>query len=199
MTKTKTKAAPAKLWPADKVERWPVDDIVPYERNARVHSPEQVEQIARSIREFGFTMPILVAEGGTIIAGHGRLEAAKKLGLDEVPVIIARGWTDEQRRAYTIADNQIALNSTWDDDLLRLELGDLRGADFDLDVLGMSAKEVDAVLDGWSSDIANVEKHGEHTDAITVTIKVTVGQSDAGTATEKITAALKEAGIGFEL
>jgi ParB-like chromosome segregation protein Spo0J len=198
MAKPKTQPRAA-AWPADKIERWPVDDIVPYERNARVHSPEQIDQIARSIREFGFTMPILVAEGGTIIAGHGRFEAAKMLGLDEVPVIIARGWTDEQRRAYTIADNQIALNSTWDDDLLRIELGDLRGSDFDLGVLGMSGKEIEAVLDGWASNIATVEKYGEHTDAITVTIKVTVGQQDAKAASTAITSALKDAGIGFEL
>ena len=145
MAKPKTQPRAA-VWPADKIERWPVDDILPYERNARVHSPEQIEQIARSIREFGFTMPILVAEGGTIIAGHGRLEAAQKLGLDEVPVIIARGWTDEQRRAYTIADNQIALNSTWDDDLLRVELGNLGAEEFDLELLGFDSKSLAGLL-----------------------------------------------------
>jgi DNA modification methylase len=87
-----------------------------------------------------------VAEGGTIIAGHGRLEAAKKLGLDEVPVIIARGWTDEQRRAYTIADNQIALNSTWDDDLLRVELRELKVDEFDLSLTGLDKKLLDKML-----------------------------------------------------
>jgi ParB-like chromosome segregation protein Spo0J len=194
-----TRAAPAKAWPADKIERWPVDDIVPYERNARVHSPEQIEQIARSIREFGFTMPILVAEGGTIIAGHGRLEAAKKLGLDEVPVMIARGWTDEQRRAYTIADNRIGEASSWDDDLLRVELGSLASAEFDLNALGFSDKELAAVLGGWSPDVEHVAARGAHTQGITVTIKVAVTQEDGARARECIERALHSAGIGFEL
>lgn len=133
-------------WPADKIERRPIDDVVPYERNSRVHSPEQIEQIAKSIREFGFTMPILVAEDGTIIAGHGRLEAARSLGLDEVPVIVARGWSDEQRRAYTIADNQLALNATWDDDMLRIELADLHAESFDIGLIGINGAELDRLL-----------------------------------------------------
>jgi ParB-like chromosome segregation protein Spo0J len=140
------KSARKIAWPADKIERRSIDDVVPYERNARVHSPEQIEQIAKSIREFGFTMPILVAEDGTIIAGHGRLEAARSLGLDEVPVIVAKGWTDEQRRAYTIADNQLALNATWDDDMLRIELADLHAESFDLGLIGISGSELDRLL-----------------------------------------------------
>ena len=113
-------------WPADKVERWPLDRLVPYARNARTHSDAQVAQIAGSIREWGWTKPVLVDENG-IIAGHGRVLAARKLGLTEVPVMVARGWSEAQKRAYVIADNKLALNAGWDEELLRLELADLQG------------------------------------------------------------------------
>ena len=101
-------------WPADRVERWPLDKLVPYARNARTHSEEQVAQIAASMREWGWTNPVLVDEAGMIIAGHGRVLAARKLGIGEVPVMIARGWTEAQKRAYVLADNQLALNAAWD-------------------------------------------------------------------------------------
>ena len=120
----------------DKLERWPVERLVPYERNARTHSPEQLAQIAASIVEFGFTNPILVASDAGIIAGHGRLEAAKQLGLAEVPVVVLDHLTPAQRRAYVIADNQLALISGWDDELLKAELADLGSLDFDLTLLG---------------------------------------------------------------
>jgi len=120
----------------DKLERWPVDRLVPYERNARTHSPEQLAQIAASIVEFGFTNPILVASDAGIIAGHGRLEAAKQLGLAEVPVVVLDHLTPAQRRAYVIADNQLALISGWDDELLKAELAELGELEFDLSLLG---------------------------------------------------------------
>jgi hypothetical protein len=120
----------------DKLERWPVDRLVPYERNARTHSPEQLAQIAASIVEFGFTNPILVASDAGIIAGHGRLEAAKQLGLAEVPVVVLDHLTPAQRRAYVIADNQLALISGWDDELLKNELAELGELEFDLTLLG---------------------------------------------------------------
>jgi len=120
----------------DKLERWPVERLVPYERNARTHSPEQVAQIAASIVEFGFTNPILVASDAGIIAGHGRLEAAKSLGLPEVPVVVLDHLSDAQRRAYVIADNQLALISGWDDELLKGELAELGELEFDLSLLG---------------------------------------------------------------
>ena len=101
-------------WPADKVERWPIDRLVPYARNARTHSDAQVAQIAGSIREWGWTMPMLVDEDGTLIAGHGRVLAARQLGLTEMPVMVARGWSEAQKRAYVIADNKLALNAGWD-------------------------------------------------------------------------------------
>ena len=120
----------------DKLERWPVERLVPYERNARTHSPEQLAQIAASIVEFGFTNPILVASDAGIIAGHGRLEAAKQLGLAEVPVVVLDHLTPAQRRAYVIADNQLALISGWDDELLKNELAELGELEFDLTLLG---------------------------------------------------------------
>jgi DNA modification methylase len=130
----------------EKLERWPVDRLVPYERNARTHSPEQVAQIAASIVEFGFTNPILVASDAGIIAGHGRLEAAKSLGLTDVPVVVLDHLSDAQRRAYVLADNQLALNAGWDADLLRVELQELEAQEFDLSLLGFSEDELSELL-----------------------------------------------------
>ena len=123
-------------WPADKIERRKVDDLVPYARNARTHSNEQVMQIAASIKEWGWTNPILVDEEGGIIAGHGRVLAALKLGIKDVPTMTASGWTDAQKRAYILADNQLALNAGWDMDLLKVELSDLDDMEFDVDLIG---------------------------------------------------------------
>lgn len=133
-------------WPADRVERRPVDDLVPYARNSRAHTEEQVEQIAASIREFGWTVPVLVADDGTIIAGHGRVMAAKLLGVAEVPVMVASGWTDEQRRAYTITDNALTDASEFDFDILRVEIGDLFAAGFDIGLTGLSNIDVQKLL-----------------------------------------------------
>ena len=129
-------------WPADKVERRAVAALIPYARNARTHSPEQVDQIAASIREWGWTVPVLVDEQGGIIAGHGRVLAAHKLGIAEIPVMVAAGWSEAQKRAYVLADNKLALNAGWDDDLLKIELGDLQAFDFDLGLIGFSADEI---------------------------------------------------------
>lgn len=125
---------------------WPVTRLVPYERNARTHSPEQVAQIAASIREFGFTNPILVDSSDGIIAGHGRLAAAKDIGMTEVPVIVLDHLTAEQRRAYVLADNKLALNAGWDEKLLRLELTDLGELDFNLSLIGFSDDELADLL-----------------------------------------------------
>ena len=127
---------PSIKWPADNVERRSIDGLVPYARNARTHSDEQVAQIAASIREWGWTNPILVDEDGGIIAGHGRVMAAHKLGIKDVPVMVASGWTDAQRRAYVLADNQLALNAGWDTELLKVEIQGLDGDGFDLALLG---------------------------------------------------------------
>src|SRR5208283_3377364 len=111
---------------AQRIEHWPLEKLIPYSRNPRTHSEAQVAQIAASIAEFGFNNPILVDTRAGIIAGHGRLLAARKLQLAEVPVIVLDHLTDAQKRAYILADNQLALNAGWDDDLLRAELAALQ-------------------------------------------------------------------------
>jgi DNA modification methylase len=129
------------------VERWPIERLVPFARNPRTHTEEQVAQIAASIVEFGWTNPVLVGADGVIIAGHARLQAARKLGLSEAPVIVLDHLTEAQRRALVIADNQLALAGTgWDEDLLRGLLVDLRQDEFNLDVLGFSDEELNAWL-----------------------------------------------------
>ena len=132
--------------PADKVEKWKIDKLIPYARNSRTHSDEQVAQIAASIKEWGWTTPVLVDDTGQIIAGHGRIMAARKLGMAEVPVIVAEGWTDAQKRAYVIADNKLALNAGWDNELLALELGELGDLGFDLDLTGFTDEEIAALM-----------------------------------------------------
>lgn len=139
-------------WPADAVERWPVAALVPFARNARTHSDEQVAQIAASIREWGWTVPVLIDEAGTIIAGHGRVLAAQRLGLPEVPVMVATGWSEAKRRAYVIADNKLALNAGWDEELLRLELGELKGLGVDLGLTGFGELELEKLLLGADDD-----------------------------------------------
>jgi DNA modification methylase len=133
-------------WPADRIERWPLSRLVPFARNARTHSAGQIDQIAASMREWGWTNPVLVDEAGMIIAGHGRVEAARKLALSDVPVMIARGWSDASKRAYVIADNKLALNAGWDDAMLAAELSDLQAAAFDLDLIGFDASELSKLL-----------------------------------------------------
>ncbi len=151
------KDAPVEMprsWPAAQVEMWQATDLVPYANNARQHPPEQIDQIAASMERFGFTIPMLVAEDGTIIAGHGRLMAAAQLGLAEVPVMVARGWSEEDRRLYTLADNRLAEIAEWDPEMLRIEIGELR-EDFgieDFDLVGFSAEDLadmlpDALID----------------------------------------------------
>jgi ParB-like chromosome segregation protein Spo0J len=132
-------------WPADAVERRPVASLVPYARNARTHSEAQIGQIAASIREWGWTMPVLVDEVGGIIAGHGRVLAAARLGIAEVPVMIARGWSEAQKRAYVIADNKLALNAEWDEKLLRIEVADLEALGFNIPLLAFSERELQAL------------------------------------------------------
>ena len=135
-------------WLADKIEQWPTAKLLPYARNARTHSDQQVAQIAASIAEFGFTNPILSGSDGVIVAGHGRLAAAQKLGLDVVPVVVLDHLTPTQRRALVIADNRIAENAGWDDAMLRVELADLQSNDFDLALTGFDADELLEILAG---------------------------------------------------
>lgn len=131
---------------AQKLEYLPISDLSEYEKNARTHSPEQVDQIAASIREFGFTNPVLIGSDNDIIAGHGRVMAARKLNMTDVPCIRLGHLTETQKRAYIIADNKLALNSGWDEEMLGLELADLREADFNLDLVGLDAAEIESAL-----------------------------------------------------
>ena len=123
------------------------EELIPYARNSRTHSDEQVAQIAASIKEWGWTTPILVDETGGIIAGHGRLLAARKLKMEQVPTIEASGWTDAQKRAYVIADNKLALNAGWDVDALKLELQEIDLEGFDLQLTGFQIGELSAMFD----------------------------------------------------
>lgn len=122
------------------------DTLLKYEKNSRTHSPDQIDQIVGSISKFGFTNPILIDEKNIVIAGHGRLAAATQIGMVQVPVIVLEGLSEEQRRAYVIADNKIALNAGWDENILAMELADLQDEDFDIDVIGFTAEELDRLL-----------------------------------------------------
>ena len=137
-----------------KIEQISTENLIPYARNSRTHSPEQVAQIAGSIREFGSTNPILIDAENGIIAGHGRVMAARKLGLEKVPCIRLSHLTETQRRAYVIADNKLALNAGWDEEMLALELSDLREMDFDLELTGFDAASIEAVLNPQEPDFA---------------------------------------------
>lgn|SRR6202035_1327416 len=141
-------AAPAspRSWPAHETADWAIDKLTPYARNPRLHSPEQIAQIAKAILHFGFTNRVLIDEDGTIIAGHGRVLAAELLKLDTVPVMIARGWSAEDRRAYVIWDNQSSLNASWDDPLLAAEVADLNLANYMLPLLGFGDEELGDLL-----------------------------------------------------
>ena len=130
---------------ANKIEWQSVEKLIPYAKNARTHSDEQVAQIAGSIKEFGFNNPVLIDKDNSIIAGHGRVMAARKLGMDKVPVVILDHLTESQRKAYILADNRIALNSGWDSSMLTVELQDLKD-DIDLSLLGFDPDELDALL-----------------------------------------------------
>ena len=146
---------------ADRIELWPIDRLRPYERNPRTHSEAQVDQIAASMVEFGWTDPILIDENAGILAGHGRLLAARKLGLAEVPVIRFEHLSEAQKRAYLIADNQLALQAGWDDALLAEELAWLRDERFDLDLVGFDATELERLLAIANGDAASDETEDE--------------------------------------
>lgn len=147
-----------------KIAYRPISDLIPYARNSRTHSDEQVAQIAASIREFGWTNPVLIDGKNGIIAGHGRVLAAQRLGMSEVPTILLDHMTDAQRRAYVIADNKLALNAGWDADLLKIELGDLNDDGFDLSLIGFSPDEISNILDGDEEEAgdgaADGKQHG---------------------------------------
>lgn len=149
---------------ASRIELWPLDRLRPYERNARLHSAEQVAKIAASIAEFGFLNPILVDTADGIIAGHGRMEAAQRLGLAEVPVIVLDHLSDAQRRAYIIADNRLAEDASWDRQLLAEELHDIEEDGLDVGLIGFSDEELAELMDGLRSGPLDDEKAGDDDD-----------------------------------
>ena len=129
-----------------RIEQVKLDALIPYARNSRTHSDAQVAQIAASIKEFGFTNPVLIDETGSIIAGHGRVMAARKLAIADVPSIRLTHLTEAQKKAYVIADNKLALNAGWDDEMLAVEITDLKDMGFDLDLTGFNTDEIEALL-----------------------------------------------------
>ncbi|MEA5067312.1 MAG: ParB/Srx family N-terminal domain-containing protein, partial [Eubacteriales bacterium] len=134
-------------------EHVPIDRLVPYARNARTHSKEQILQLRSSLREFGFVNPVIVDKDLNIIAGHGRVAAAKAEGLTEVPCVFAEHLTDAQKRAYILADNRLALSAGWDEELLALEFGELRDLGFDLELTGFDVKEIEKLFAGDGGDV----------------------------------------------
>ena len=132
----------------ERFEKVPIDKLVPYARNARTHSKEQIAQLRASIQEFGFVSPCIIDKDYNIIAGHGRVLAAREEGIAEVPCVFAEHLTDAQKRAYILADNRLALNAGWDEEMLSVELADLQGADFDLSLLGFDDAELNKLLGG---------------------------------------------------
>src|ERR1035438_5243076 len=131
---------------AQRIEHWPLDKLRPYEKNPRRHSDAQVAQIAASIQAFGFNSPVLVDTNAGVIAGHGRLLAAKKLGLTTIPIIVLDHLSETAKRAFLLADNKLSALSTWDDDLLRAELAALHGTDINMETLGFSDDELRVLL-----------------------------------------------------
>lgn len=156
-------------WPADKVERRKVSELVPYARNSRTHSAAQVDQIAASIGEWGWTVPCLIDPKGGLIAGHGRILAAQKLGIPDVPCMVAKGWTEAQKRAYILADNKLALNAGWDEDMLRVEIGELAELDFDIGLTGFGEDELGVLLANKTAGLIDPDNAPEvQADAITL-------------------------------
>ena len=162
--KTPRGGGPAQVAPAAApsgalaVEYRAIESLTPYARNARTHTDAQVDQIAASIREFGWTKPLIVDERGCVLAGHGALAAAKRLGLERVPVIQRVGLSEEQKRAYLIADNKLSENSAWDNELLAVELDELRQGQFDLALLGFTDEEIARLLPDGGADQAEVRE-----------------------------------------
>lgn len=135
-----------------------IDNLIPYINNAREHSPAQVAQIAASIKEFGFTNPVLIDSDNGIIAGHGRILAARMLGIKEIPTLKLADLTDTQRKAYILADNKLALNAGWNEELLTLELNELEEMGFDLELTGFSLDEIEVIVDGATIPLDEVEE-----------------------------------------
>jgi ParB-like chromosome segregation protein Spo0J len=176
-----------------KIKMISVDSLIPYAMNARTHSDGQITQIASSIKEFGFTSPILTDGDNGIIAGHGRLMAAKKLELEKVPCIELKHLSPTQKRALILADNKIALNSGWDEEMLKLELEALGD---DVEMTGFSVDELNLIMKGWQSDIEIPPEVDEDDTQAKIVIKI--DKEALQFAKETITNALDSAGIDYE-
>jgi hypothetical protein len=188
-----TRKSSTPTWPADHVERWEISRLAPYVQNPRLHPPGNVAEIAASIERYGFTMPVLVDETGEIIAGAGRVAAAHQLGLRAVPVIVAKDWSDGQKRSYRILDNSIALGSLWSPDMLKLELHDLKMLDCDLTPFNVEPLALLPADDDL--DTTSINK----TPRTKSTIFVTVPKERAQEARTLIANTLKAAGIDHNL
>jgi len=161
LEKLEAKAPPKTVWPADNIERRKVSALIPYARNARTHSDAQVAQIAASVREWGWTNPVLIDAEGGLIAGHGRVLAARKLGIEDVPCMIATGWSDAQKKAYILADNQLALNAGWDKTLLGGELQDLNAIKFDIGLVGFDPQTLEDLMFGADFAPGSLNEQGK--------------------------------------
>ena len=139
-------ASPARPWPAERIEHWPIERLIPYANNPRLHSQADIDKIAASVRKWGWTNPALVDENGELIAGHCRIGAAVKLKLTSIPVIVARGWSEDEKQAYRLADNELAARASWDFDLLGNELRDIQPSGFDLDLIGFEPDRLEEIL-----------------------------------------------------
>src|SRR5258707_7012146 len=144
-------ARPTRPWPADRVERWPIERLIPYANNPRLHSQADLEKLAAAIRKWGWTTPVLVDEEGVLIAAHARVAAAPRAGVTSIPVIVARGWSEEEKRAYRLADNQLAARASWDFEQLRNELQGLGFDGFDLGLIGFEPDRLEDILAGLGS------------------------------------------------
>ena len=144
-------ASSPRPWPADRVERWPIERLIPYANNPRVHTDADIDKIGASIDKWGFTKPVLADEEGVLIAGQACVRAAMRRGHDSIPVIVARGWSEEEKRAYRVADNQLAARATWDFERLHYELQGLGATGFDLDLIGFDPDQIQKILAGLGS------------------------------------------------
>ncbi len=176
-----------------KIEQIATSKLIPYANNARTHSETQVAQIAGSIRQFGFNNPVLVDESDTIIAGHGRVLAARMLELEKVPCIRLTHLTESQRKAYIIADNKIALNSGWDEELLKLELQNM--SDIEQIATGFTPEELNLLFNGWQSDIEKMESIDPVDSAAKEKIVIKCSQEEYEMLREKITNLIDDLGL----
>ncbi len=184
----------------DKIEHRKLSELIPYARNARAHSPAQVEEIAASIKRFGFVNPVLVGEDGVIIAGHGRVLGAARAKLTEAPVIVLTGLSESERRALALADNRIALNSSWDAEMLRLELEAIQDAGDPLAGLGFADDELEAILGDLGEDAPEVKEidTGPVEDRFWISIRGPL--ADQAVVLQRLTEAMKDLGeVAIEL